>query len=70
MLWIQIRIDFGRLDPDPDPGGQKMTHKKRRKVQKFNVVNAGCSPLKAGGFSCSFYILRGGLGINYRVLNS
>jgi hypothetical protein len=32
-----IRINFGRLDPDPDPGGQQMTHKKK-KVQKFDVL--------------------------------
>ncbi len=28
MLWGQIRFDFGRLDPDPDPGGEKMDSKK------------------------------------------
>jgi hypothetical protein len=24
---IRIRIDFGRLEPDPDPGGQKLPTK-------------------------------------------
>jgi hypothetical protein len=33
---FRIRVDFGWLDPDPDPGGQK-THKKRVKVKKFLV---------------------------------
>jgi hypothetical protein len=23
VFWIRIRLDFGRLDPDPDTGGQK-----------------------------------------------
>jgi hypothetical protein len=27
-FWILIRIDFGRLYPDPDPGGQKLPIKK------------------------------------------
>ncbi len=33
VFWIRIRIDFGRLDrldPDPDPGGQKLPTKKGR----------------------------------------
>jgi hypothetical protein len=28
VLWIRIRIDFGRLNPDPDPGGPKLPAKK------------------------------------------
>jgi hypothetical protein len=24
--------------PNPDPGGQKMTHKKKKKVHKFNFM--------------------------------
>jgi hypothetical protein len=28
VLRIRIRIDFGRLDPVPDPDGQKFTEKK------------------------------------------
>jgi hypothetical protein len=31
----RIRIAFGRLDPDPDPGWQKMTHKKREKCEEI-----------------------------------
>ncbi len=31
--WIRIRI----RNPDPDPGGQKMTHKSRKKTKKFHV---------------------------------
>jgi hypothetical protein len=30
MLWISFRIDFGRLDPDPDPGGQKLPTKEKK----------------------------------------
>jgi hypothetical protein len=30
-----IRIHFGRMDPDPDPGGQKLPSK----VKKFQVLN-------------------------------
>ncbi len=47
MLWIRIRIDFGRLDLDPEsalgmrsrtgPEGQKRTHKNRKKGMKFHV---------------------------------
>jgi hypothetical protein len=28
MLWI--RIDFGRLDPDPDPSGQRGPQKSKK----------------------------------------
>jgi hypothetical protein len=41
------------LDLDPDPGGQKMTHKNRKKLINFNFEGAGCSLLMAKGFSCS-----------------
>jgi len=36
-LWIRIRIDFGRLDPkpDPDPGG-KNDPKNMKNVKKFH----------------------------------
>ncbi len=33
---IPIRIDLGWLDPEPDLGGQKMTHKNRKK-RNFDV---------------------------------
>jgi hypothetical protein len=33
-------VDFGLLDPDPDPGGQKSSTK-AEKVQKFNVLKCG-----------------------------
>jgi hypothetical protein len=36
VLWIKIGIDFGRLDPVPDQGGQIM--KKIEKVNKFHIM--------------------------------
>jgi hypothetical protein len=62
-------------DPDPhsfellDPRGSgraKMTHKNRKKVEKFNVLCiAGYSLLRDEGFSCSLGILYNrGLGIS------
>jgi hypothetical protein len=38
-LRIRIRIDFGRLDPDP--GGQKMIHKNWKKFRNFIFLFAG-----------------------------
>jgi hypothetical protein len=35
VLWIRIRIDFGRLVADPGQGGQKKAHK-NKKVKKFS----------------------------------
>jgi hypothetical protein len=37
---IRIHIDFCRLDPYPDPGGQKKTTKKIEEVKKFHVVKS------------------------------
>jgi hypothetical protein len=59
---IRIRIDFGRLDPDPDPGGQKRPIK-LRKVTKLHIFCAGCSLLRGEGFCSSLDVLYGGLGI-------
>jgi hypothetical protein len=38
---IRIRIDFGRLDPEPDPGGQKSPQKlkKIKKISCFEVLD-------------------------------
>jgi hypothetical protein len=62
------------LDPDPDPhtncgsgsGSRraKMTPKNRKKDRIFIKKSAGCSLLRAEGFSCSLSILYGGLGIS------
>jgi|LakMenEpi03Aug12_release.lakeMendotaPanAssembly.Ray.scaffolds.fasta_scaffold1027594_1 hypothetical protein len=41
----------------------KITHK-NIKVTNFHVWSAGCSLLKAEGFSCSLNVLYGGLGIS------
>jgi hypothetical protein len=61
VLWILIwiRIAFSRLDPDPDPGGQKLLTKieKGKKFQCF-----GCSLFKAEGFSFSLDVLHVGPG--------
>jgi hypothetical protein len=51
---------FGRVNPDPDPGGQK--DPKNRKSQEISF--AGYSLLRAEGFSCSLDVLHGGLRIN------
>ncbi len=42
VMWIRIRIDSGRLDPDPDSGGQKCATKKRTKWTYFMFWSAGC----------------------------
>jgi hypothetical protein len=36
-----IHIDFGRLDPDPDPGGQKCpsTEGKGEEISSFEVLD-------------------------------
>ncbi len=65
---------FGRLDSDPDfhwecgPGSRwaKMTHKKE-KCRNVFFQSAGCSLMRAGGFSCCLDVLHGSLGIN--ILN-
>jgi hypothetical protein len=60
-----IRIDFDLLDPDPDPG-----QKSRKKLRKCMFRSAGCSLLRAGGFSCTPVawtttdVHHGGLGVN------
>jgi hypothetical protein len=53
--WIRIR------NPDPDPEGQKLTHKNKKKLRNFIFWSAGCSLLRAEGFSCSLDVLYGGL---------
>jgi hypothetical protein len=41
-----------------------MTHKNRKKCRIFMFGSAGCSLLRAEGFSCSLGVLYGGLGIS------
>ncbi len=48
---------------NPDPGGQKWP-KKYKKLKNFIFWSAGCSFLRADGFSCSLDVLYGGLGIS------
>jgi hypothetical protein len=53
---------MGSLDPDPDSRfgsrRKKLSHKNRKKG------SAGCSLLRAEGFSCSMDVLYGGLRIS------
>ncbi len=71
--WICIRIHKFRVaDPDTDPhtncgsGSRraKMAHKNIKKYRIFMFWSAGCSLLRAEGFSCSLGVLYGGLGIS------
>ncbi len=59
---IRIRIQIA--DPDPDPGGQKWPTKIEKRTEFFFFLSAGCSLLRAQGFSCSLGVLYGGLGIS------
>jgi hypothetical protein len=60
------------LDPDPHSNcgsgsgsrRAKMTHKNRKQYRFFMFWSAGCSLLRAEGFSCSLGVLYGGLGIS------
>ncbi len=61
--WIRIRIRIKIAVPDPDSGGQKWPPKNRKKDRIFIFWSAGCSLLRAEGFSCSLGVLYGGLGI-------
>ncbi len=49
---------------DPNPGGQKWSTKFEKKLINFILWSAGCSVLRAEGFSCSLDILYGGPGIS------
>ncbi len=42
-----------------------MTHKNRKKLRTFMFLSAVCSLFRAKGFSCSFDVLHGGLGIKF-----
>jgi hypothetical protein len=47
-LIVNANVATRVVDPDPDPGGHKMTQKNE------------CSLLRAEGFSCSLDVLYGG----------
>jgi hypothetical protein len=57
------------LDPDPHTNcgsgsrRAKMTQKNRKKDRIFIFLSAGCSLVRAEGFSCSLGVLYGDLGI-------
>jgi hypothetical protein len=53
VFWIRIRIDFSQLE----------AHKNRKKGRNFMFGSAGCSLLRAEGFSCGLDVLHGGLEI-------
>jgi hypothetical protein len=65
MLRIRIRIDFGLLDLDPNPGGQQLPSKieKTEEISSFEVLDVLF--LRAEGFSCNLDVLYEGLGIVY-----
>ncbi len=43
---------FGRLYRHPDAWSKKMTHIKEKRLRNVLFCSAGCSLLRAGGFSC------------------
>lgn len=56
-----IIIDFGRVDPDSDLGGENLPTK-MEKVMKFHVFQLFSNfSLMAESFACSFNFLHGGL---------
>jgi hypothetical protein len=57
--WIRIHIQI----VDPDPRWQNWTKKMKQRIE-FSSFGAGCSLLRPEGFSCSFGVLYGGLGIS------
>jgi hypothetical protein len=60
--WESSSVDFGRLDPDPDPGGQKWPTKLLERWNNIMIWSAGSSLLRAEeGFSCSMDVLHGGM---------
>jgi hypothetical protein len=73
MLWFRIQTgsEFnGALDPDKDwqsgSGSRraKMARKYRKESINFIFWSAGCSTLRAEGFSCTLDVYYGGLGIS------
>jgi hypothetical protein len=66
---IRIRIKSIRsVDQESGSLRAKMTHENRKKFINFMFLSAGCSLLRAEGFSCSLDVLYGGLAIiNYNV---
>jgi hypothetical protein len=49
---------------DPDPGRKKITAKIGKNTRIFMLGTAGCSLLRAEGFSCSLGVLYGVLWIS------
>jgi hypothetical protein len=54
---------LGRLELDPDLGGQKR-HIKIENSEYISCFHAGCYLLRAQGFCCSLDVLYRGLGIS------
>jgi hypothetical protein len=56
----------GTLDPYSDPDSQSRSgsgSRRAKMIHKHKKKSAGCSLLRAEGFSCSLDVLYGGLGI-------
>jgi hypothetical protein len=64
-LWIRFHIDFGRLDPNLDPEGQKCEKKlKKGKNEHKNRSEAiSCFEVDVESFSCSLDVFKRGIGI-------
>jgi hypothetical protein len=62
--WIRIRVWILNSEPGSGFRRAKMTHKNRKKVRNSRFWSAGCSLLRAEGFSCSLDVLYGGLEIS------
>jgi hypothetical protein len=64
-LWIRVRIDFGRLEPDPDPEG-KMTHKNRsEEISCFEVFDVHFWGLKTSLVAWTSFLEKSPNVLNY-----
>jgi hypothetical protein len=64
-VWGPYTVDISNVvDLDPDSQWQNGPQTNIKKLMIFFFFNAGCSILRAEGFSCSFHVLQGGLGIS------
>jgi hypothetical protein len=56
------------VDPDPDPGGQKLPTKVENFL-KVHVLSVGWPLLRYEGFFCNLDVLYGGLGTGLALKN-
>jgi hypothetical protein len=71
LQWSHIFSRSNVVDPDPlgcrfGSRWWKLTHKTRKKWRYVLFWSAGCSLLRAGGFSCSLEVFQGGQGVTKR----